>query len=112
MDRPGFYVEPTIVTGLQHDAQIVHHESFVPVLYILKCKVWALVTLEAIKFPKESPRVLCSRTSCDFVLNYRVLRKLWVGIMKSNKDLPVVCSRKTWVGSLSGWGELATLVNE
>lgn len=44
MDRPGFYVEPTIVTGLQHDAQIVHHESFVPVLYVLKCKVWMMMT--------------------------------------------------------------------
>lgn len=39
LDRPGFYVEPTIVTGLSHDAEIVHRESFVPLLYVLKCKV-------------------------------------------------------------------------
>ena len=39
LDRPGFYVEPTIVTGLAHDAEVVHRESFVPVLYVLKCKV-------------------------------------------------------------------------
>ena len=37
---PGFYVEPTIVTGLPHDAEIVHRESFVPLLYVLKCKVF------------------------------------------------------------------------
>ena len=39
LDRPGFYVEPTIVTGLSHDAEIVHRESFVPLLYVFKCKV-------------------------------------------------------------------------
>ncbi|XP_072166624.1 alpha-aminoadipic semialdehyde dehydrogenase-like [Diadema setosum] len=38
LDREGFYVEPTIVTGLPHDAEIVHRESFAPVLYILKTK--------------------------------------------------------------------------
>lgn len=28
MDHPGNYVEPTIVTGLVHDAPIVHQETF------------------------------------------------------------------------------------
>ena len=32
MDRPGNYVEPTIVTGLDHDASIVHTETFAPIL--------------------------------------------------------------------------------
>uniref|UniRef100_A0A8C7SMD7 Alpha-aminoadipic semialdehyde dehydrogenase n=1 Tax=Oncorhynchus mykiss TaxID=8022 RepID=A0A8C7SMD7_ONCMY len=36
MDRPGNYVEPTIITGLAHDAPIVHTETFVPILYVLK----------------------------------------------------------------------------
>ena len=39
LEKPGFYVEPTIVTGLAHDAEIVQRESFVPVLYVVKCKV-------------------------------------------------------------------------
>ncbi len=39
MDRPGNYVEPTIITGLLHDAPIVHTETFVPILYVLKFKV-------------------------------------------------------------------------
>ena len=39
MDRPGNYVEPTIITGLAHDAPIVHTETFVPILYVLKFKV-------------------------------------------------------------------------
>ncbi|KAK2559213.1 Alpha-aminoadipic semialdehyde dehydrogenase [Acropora cervicornis] len=39
LEGPGYYVEPTIVTDLAHDAEIVHRESFVPILYVLKCKV-------------------------------------------------------------------------
>uniref|UniRef100_A0A3B3U5Z0 Aldehyde dehydrogenase 7 family, member A1 n=1 Tax=Poecilia latipinna TaxID=48699 RepID=A0A3B3U5Z0_9TELE len=38
MDRPGNYVEPTIITGLPHDSPIVHTETFVPILYVLKFK--------------------------------------------------------------------------
>ncbi|XP_063955718.1 alpha-aminoadipic semialdehyde dehydrogenase-like [Lytechinus pictus] len=38
IDRPGYYVEPTIVTGLSHDSEIILRESFAPVLYILKTK--------------------------------------------------------------------------
>jgi aldehyde dehydrogenase family 7 protein A1 len=37
IEREGFYVEPTIVTGLAHDAEIVHRETFAPIVYILKC---------------------------------------------------------------------------
>lgn len=36
MDHPGNYVEPTIVTGLAHDAPIVHKETFAPILYVFK----------------------------------------------------------------------------
>uniref|UniRef100_A0A8D2N4D7 aldehyde dehydrogenase (NAD(+)) n=1 Tax=Zonotrichia albicollis TaxID=44394 RepID=A0A8D2N4D7_ZONAL len=38
INRPGNYVEPTIVTGLPHDAPIVHTETFAPILYVLKFK--------------------------------------------------------------------------
>ncbi|XP_061045542.1 alpha-aminoadipic semialdehyde dehydrogenase [Eubalaena glacialis] len=38
MDRPGNYVEPTIVTGLDHNASIVHTETFAPILYVFKFK--------------------------------------------------------------------------
>ncbi|XP_048382930.1 alpha-aminoadipic semialdehyde dehydrogenase [Stegostoma tigrinum] len=38
INRPGNYVEPTIVTGLPHDASIVHTETFAPILYVLKFK--------------------------------------------------------------------------
>lgn len=35
-DRPGNYVEPTIVTGLAHDHPLVMRETFVPIVYALK----------------------------------------------------------------------------
>lgn len=31
----GFYVEPTIITGLTNDAEIVQHETFAPILYVM-----------------------------------------------------------------------------
>ncbi|XP_071038009.1 alpha-aminoadipic semialdehyde dehydrogenase isoform X2 [Parasteatoda tepidariorum] len=33
---PGNFVEPTIITGLSHDSEIVHQETFAPIVYILK----------------------------------------------------------------------------
>lgn len=37
MEREGYFVEPTIITGLPHDASVVHKETFAPIVYILKC---------------------------------------------------------------------------
>ena len=37
LDGPGYYVEPAIVTGIPHDAPIVHQETFAPILYVMKC---------------------------------------------------------------------------
>ena len=39
VDREGNFVEPTIITDLAHDAEIVHRETFAPIVYILKMKV-------------------------------------------------------------------------
>eukprot|EP00794_Sanderia_malayensis_P009783 gene9783-10782_t len=38
IDRPGYFVEPTIVTNVAHNAPIVQQETFVPILYVLKCQ--------------------------------------------------------------------------
>jgi aldehyde dehydrogenase (NAD+) len=37
-ERKGNFVLPTIVTGLSNDAQIVQHETFAPILYVMKFK--------------------------------------------------------------------------
>ena len=36
IDRPGNFVLPTIITGLSNDAEIVQHETFAPILYVMK----------------------------------------------------------------------------
>ena len=38
LDMPGYFVEPTIVTGLPHDSDVVLRETFAPILYVLKTK--------------------------------------------------------------------------
>ena len=42
MQGPGNFVEPTIVTDLPHDVEIVHRETFAPIVYFLRAKVSAL----------------------------------------------------------------------
>ncbi|KAI4499250.1 hypothetical protein M0802_005510 [Mischocyttarus mexicanus] len=36
LDRPGFYVEPTIISGLPSKAKIIQKETFAPIVYILE----------------------------------------------------------------------------
>src|SRR5690554_3704839 len=36
LDRPGFYVLPTIITGLKNSDEVVQHETFAPILYVMK----------------------------------------------------------------------------
>merc|ERR1719436_1695494 len=36
IQRAGFFVEPTVVTGLAHDHELVHTEAFCPILYVMK----------------------------------------------------------------------------
>uniref|UniRef100_A0AAG5D5U9 aldehyde dehydrogenase (NAD(+)) n=1 Tax=Anopheles atroparvus TaxID=41427 RepID=A0AAG5D5U9_ANOAO len=38
MERPGFFVEPTIISNLPHDAPVVKRETFAPIVYIFKAK--------------------------------------------------------------------------
>lgn len=36
IQRPGFYVEPTIISGLSVEAEVVQQETFAPIVYILE----------------------------------------------------------------------------
>lgn len=38
INRPGYFVEPTIISNLTHDSLIVHKETFAPIVYVLKAK--------------------------------------------------------------------------
>jgi aldehyde dehydrogenase (NAD+) len=55
IDRPGFYVEPTIVKA-QHDWEIVHEETFAPILYLIEYDDFD----EAIAWHNEVPQGLSS----------------------------------------------------
>lgn len=83
MDRPGNYVEPTIITGLAHDAPIVQTETFVPILYVLKFKVSTCLT----SMPETDP-CLCVAT-LERVLN--TYRK--ISLVQSHKY--VQCKRNS-----------------
>ncbi|RMH93024.1 aldehyde dehydrogenase family protein [Lysobacter pythonis] len=36
LDGQGFFVKPAIVTGLTNEAEVVQHETFAPILYVMK----------------------------------------------------------------------------
>lgn len=36
LDRPGYFVEPTIISGLKYNSPIVRQETFAPIVYVLK----------------------------------------------------------------------------
>lgn len=38
IDRSGFFVEPTIISNLPHNADVVKKETFAPIVYVLKAK--------------------------------------------------------------------------
>jgi aldehyde dehydrogenase family 7 protein A1 len=71
IDRPGFYVEPTIVVDLPHDAEVVHRETFAPIVYLLKAKNIE----EAVKWNNEVTQGLSSSIFTKDVSN--VFR--WLG---------------------------------
>ena len=55
-DRPGNFVLPTIITGLSNDAEIVQHETFAPILYVMKYSDLA----DAIHMQNDVPQGLSS----------------------------------------------------
>ncbi|HEY1139247.1 MAG TPA: aldehyde dehydrogenase family protein [Lysobacter sp.] len=56
IEGKGNFVLPTIVTGLTNDAQIVQHETFAPILYVMKFKT----VDEAIEMQNAVPQGLSS----------------------------------------------------
>ncbi|ASR44558.1 aldehyde dehydrogenase [Xanthomonas citri pv. mangiferaeindicae] len=55
-DRKGFFVLPTIVTGLSNDAEVVQAETFAPILYVMKYEQLD----EAIDMQNDVPQGLSS----------------------------------------------------
>jgi len=64
VDGPGFFVEPTIVKA-QHDWQIVHDETFAPVLYLIEYDTFE----EVLEWHNEVPQGLSSSIFTTNVLH-------------------------------------------
>ncbi|XP_019881214.1 putative aldehyde dehydrogenase family 7 member A1 homolog [Aethina tumida] len=71
LNTPGYFVEPTIVTGLKHDCNLVHNECFAPIVYVLKTDS----VDEAISWNNEVPQGL---SSSIFTQNIENIFK-WIG---------------------------------
>ncbi|WP_217558638.1 aldehyde dehydrogenase family protein, partial [Streptomyces sp. GbtcB6] len=56
LDRPGFYVQPTLITGAKPDWPCVRHETFAPIVYVL---VYDTLD-EAIQIHNDVPQGLAS----------------------------------------------------
>ncbi len=56
INRPGNFVRPAIVSGLTNDADIVQHETFAPILYVMKYRELA----DAIDMQNAVPQGLSS----------------------------------------------------
>ncbi|MBP7657375.1 MAG: aldehyde dehydrogenase family protein, partial [Pseudoxanthomonas sp.] len=56
IDRPGNFVLPAIVTGLKNSDEVVQHETFAPILYVMKYKTLD----EAIDMQNAVPQGLSS----------------------------------------------------
>lgn len=65
VDRPGFFVEPTIVSGLAHDAPVVRSECFAPIVYALR----ASSVQEAFKWNNEVDQGLSSSLFTQSISN-------------------------------------------
>jgi aldehyde dehydrogenase (NAD+) len=64
IDRPGFYVEPTIVKA-KHDWSIVHEETFAPILYLIDYENFD----DAIEWHNEVPQGLSSAVFTTHLLH-------------------------------------------
>ena len=56
VNLPGYFVEPTVVTGVQHNDPMVLRETFAPILYITKCTSFE----EAVQWNNEVDQGLSS----------------------------------------------------
>lgn len=56
LDQPGYFVTPTIVTGIRHDSSLIYNECFAPIVYVLETDD----VTEAISWNNEVPQGLSS----------------------------------------------------
>ncbi|TFW32904.1 aldehyde dehydrogenase family protein [Massilia horti] len=65
IDRPGYYVQPTIVVDAKPDWQCVQHETFAPIVYVIPYETLD----EAIRIHNEVPQGLASGIHSTNLMN-------------------------------------------
>lgn len=93
VDRPGFFVEPTILTNLPHDSPMIQKETFAPIVYVLKTKSLE----EAIQWNNEVKQGL---SSAVFTSNVSSVFE-WIGPNGSDCGLVNVNTSPSGAGMLN-----------
>ncbi len=76
MDRTGYYFEPTVLTGVNHDMEVMKEESFGPIIGIMKVNTEA----EAVALMKDTPYGLTAAVySADKHRAERILEQINAG---------------------------------
>lgn len=97
IDRSGFFVEPTIISNLPHNADVVKKETFAPIVYVLKAKSLD----EAIQWNNEVDQGLSSALFTKNISSVFQVSHHSLDLMDANIDcvcFVVVVDWAKWIG--------------
>jgi len=101
MNRPGFFIEPTVLVDVPADSSCMHEETFAPVAPIAKFKIEA----DGIAMANASPFGLSGyvfTTNIDRM--FRVIERLDAGTIGVNDGVPTTSNAPFGGMKHSGWG--------
>ena len=101
MNRPGFFLEPTVLADVPADASCMHEETFAPVAPIVKFEREE----DAIRMANDSPFGLSAYAfTSNLDRMFRVAEKLEAGTIGINDGVPTTSNAPFGGMKHSGWG--------